>query len=172
MSVHKLYGSRMDITPQRTAHLIDIENLVGCGVFGRSEADAGRECYHALGLIRPGDHVIVACNPLGVGKIGHPWPGARLLVGHGPDGADRALLGALESERLELRFERIVLASGDGIFSDTVARLRGARREVTVVGREGSIARRLRLAAGHNVIEIRSDSPIFPPAAQMHEKVA
>ena len=166
MSVHTRYGARMDITHQRTAHLIDLENLVGSGLFSLSEADAGRQCYQDLGLVGRDDHVIVACNPLRVSALGHPWPGTRLLVGHGPDGADRRLLAALETERLEERFDRIVLASGDGIFADTVARLRGAGREVLVVGREGSIARRLRLAVGHNVVEIARHSPLFPPAAQ------
>jgi hypothetical protein len=156
----------MDITHQRTAHLIDLENLVGSGLFSLPEAVAGRQCYQDLGLIGRGDHVIVACNPLLVSALGHPWPGTRLLVGHGPDGADRRLLTALETERLEARFDRIVLASGDGIFADSVARLRGAGCDVLVVGREGSIARRLRLAVGHNVVEVARHTPLFPPAAQ------
>lgn len=166
MSVHTRYRARMDITHQRTAHLIDLENLIGSGLFSLPEAVAGRQCYQDLDLINPGDHVIVACNPLRVGSLGHPWPGTRLLVGHGPDGADRVLLAALETERLEARFDRIVLASGDGIFADAVAKMRGEGIEVIVVGREGSIARRLRLAVGHNVIEIAGHAPLFPPAAQ------
>lgn len=166
MCVHSLYFLRMDITSQRTAHLIDIENLVGHSRFGRAEASATRDLYQSLGLIRPRDHIIVACNPLRVSEIGHPWPGARLLLGHGPDGADRVLLAALATERLEARFDRIVLASGDGIFTEAIAKVRGARREVVVVGREGSISRRLRLAVGRNVIEISSHSPLFPPAVR------
>jgi hypothetical protein len=162
----------MDITLGRTAHLIDLENLVGSGRFGVSEATACRSAYDALGLIRPGDHVIVACNPFSAIHVRSPWQGARLLTGHGADGADLALLDAISHERFQHRYDRIVLGSGDGIFTEAVATFRRKVQDVVVVGRPGSIARRLRFAAGRQVVELPLPEPLFPPAVAHSREVA
>ena len=158
----------MDITLGRTAHLLDVENLVGTGRFGASEAQACRSAYAALGLIRGGDHVIVACNPFSAIHVREMWPGTRLLTGHGRDGADLALLAAIEHERFQDRYDRIVVGSGDGIFTDAVASFRQTGREVVVVGRQGAIAQRLRFAAGRSVVELPPlHSPIPPTSVQL-----
>ena len=170
MCVHTLYSPAMDITHGRTAHLIDVENLIGSGRFGASEALACRAAYDGLGLIRPGDHVIVACNPFSAIHVKESWAGVRLLTGHGENGADRALLAAIKHEGFHHRFDRIILGSGDGIFTDAVASFRRMVQEVLVVGRPGSIAHRLRFAAGRTVLELPLPDRLFPPAnAQSHE---
>jgi hypothetical protein len=170
MCVHSQYGLGMDITHGRTAHLIDVENLVGNGRFGASETIACRAAYDDLGLIRSGDHVIVACNPFSAIHVKELWPGVRLLTGHGENGADRALLAAIEHEGFHHRFDRIVLGSGDGIFTVAVASLRRSVQEVLVVGRPGSIAHRLRFAAGRTVLELPLPDRPFPTTnAQSHE---
>lgn len=168
MSVHSPYDGEMNITLRRTAHLLDVENLVGTGRFGASELRSCQSAYTALGLLRRGDHVIVACNPFSAIHVRDMWPGTRLLTGHGRDGADRALLAAIEHERFEDRYDRIVVGSGDGIFTDAVAAFRQIGRDVVVVGRQGAIAQRLRFAAGRSVVELpTSNSPIPPMSEQL-----
>jgi hypothetical protein len=172
MSVHNYYIARMDITLGRTAHLLDVENLVGTGRFGASEAQSCRSAYTALGLLNGGDHVIVACNPFSAIHVLDLWPGTRLLTGHGRDGADLALLAAIENEHFEDRFDRIVVGSGDGIFTDAVASFRQTGREVVVVGRQGAIAQRLRFAAGRSVVELPPMNSPIPPTSEQLLKVA
>jgi uncharacterized LabA/DUF88 family protein len=53
----------------------------------------------------------------------------------------------LASEGIRERFDRIYLASGDGIFTTEVAALAGDGVPVTVVARPESLSRSLRLAA-------------------------
>lgn len=48
-------------------------------------------------------------------------PGLRILVRDGRDGADEALIDMVDVEHLAKRFERLVIASGDGKFADVTA---------------------------------------------------
>jgi uncharacterized LabA/DUF88 family protein len=73
-------------------------------------------------------------------------------VRSGEDGADLALLDVLLGERVAARFDEVVLASGDGIFTDAVAALGTAGVDVTVLARSGHCSKRLRLAARHTVL--------------------
>ena len=79
-----------------------------------------------------------------------PWPSRsarRHLWRSGPDGADLALLDVLENERVDERFERVTICSGDGIFVPSAAWLAGADVDVTVVSLPGHLATRLQFAA-------------------------
>ncbi len=95
--------------------------------------------------MRPGDVVVVGVDGCGRMSAGWGWPGARVVVGHGRDGADRALLEEL-ADRVPQRFDSVVLASGDGIFADAVASLVAQHVAVTVVAHEVSTNSKLRAA--------------------------
>ncbi len=141
----------------RRLHVIDVENLLGTGRPSPAELAWCERTYRALGIVGPDDLVVVASNPYIGLEVGRCWSSRRLLVGHGPDGADHALLRVLTQEGIERSFTQVVLASGDGIFADPVAWLQRHRIEVTVVSRGTALSARLRLAAA-GWIE-------FPPAA-------
>lgn len=141
----------------RRLHVVDVENLLGSGRPAPAELSWCARTYWGLGLVGPDDLVVVGCNPLIGLEVGLRWRGCRLLVGHGPDGADRALLPVLTRERVEQRFTQVIVASGDGVFVDPVAWLQRHRVEVTVVSRPRALSARLRLAATHYLA--------FPPAA-------
>lgn len=142
------------MTNTRIAHkagrqliLIDIENLIGtpsptCEEVEMSEA--------VLRLVLPGFDAaqrIVACSHHAAHTVAFGFPGARHLWRSGPDGADLALLDVLENERVDERFERVTICSGDGIFAASAARLAAAQVDVTVVSLPGHLATRLQLAA-------------------------
>jgi len=131
----------------RTIHLVDIENLAGEPRPCRATVEALRTLY--LHLVQPGprDHVVLACNHGACLDVGLGWPGARLILRSGPDGADRALLGVLSSEHVEARYLAAVIASGDGIFTPAAGHLASAGLGVTVVSRRLSLSKRLRMAA-------------------------
>jgi hypothetical protein len=138
-------------THPRALHVVDIENLLGCARPTVAEVGACYEAYRPL--VGPHDLVIVACNHGAFASVAWAWPGARLLVRSGEDGADMALLDVLASERVEKRFKAVAVASGDGIFAEAVSHLGGLDVTVTVVSRPESLARRLRMAARH-VLEL------------------
>jgi hypothetical protein len=93
------------------------------------------------------DQCVVACNHGVAADVGYGWPGVRLLWRSGRDGADLALLDVLLEESVAERFSHVVVASGDGIFTDPVSRLGRHGVHVTVVANRGQLSRRLELAA-------------------------
>lgn len=141
----------------RRLHVVDVENLLGSGRPAPAELSWCARTYRGLGVVGPDDLVVVGSNPVIGLEVSLRWRGCRLLVGHGPDGADRALLPVLTHERVEQQFTQVIVASGDGIFADPVAALQRHRVEVTVVSRPPALSARLRLAATHCLA--------FPPAA-------
>jgi hypothetical protein len=148
VTAFEVYISDMNTSfPPRTLHLVDLENLARNPRPCKAEVAAVRARY--LDLVPTGRHdlVTVGINHGALLSAGCGWPEARLVVRSGPDGADLALVNVLRSEQVERRFDSVVVASGDGIFVDQVARLATAGCAVTVVARRRSLARRLRLAA-------------------------
>lgn len=144
------------MTNTRAAHkagrhliLIDMENLAATPSPTCEEVE---EVVAALRTVVPGfddDQKIVACSHHAAQTVPFAIPRARHLWRSGPDGADLALLEVLENERVDERYERVTICSGDGIFASTAAWLAGAGVEVTAVSLPGHLATRLQLAARH-----------------------
>jgi hypothetical protein len=133
----------------RAIHLVDIENLIGLARPALADVAACHEAYRPL--IRNHDLVVVAFNHGAFQAVAWGWPNARRLVRSGENGADHALLDVLTYERVEQRFRSVIVASGDGIFTEAVARLGALGISVTVVSRPEALSRRLRLAARHTL---------------------
>lgn len=117
--------STLNHRPTRTRRLfaVDIENVLGCG---KIDAAGVAAAAHQTAL-----EYSLDANDLVVIGVSHPnnvfpaaaWQGARIVMASGHDGADHALMRVLDTERVENRFDQLVLVSGDGIFADSVARL-------------------------------------------------
>ena len=137
--------------PERTLHLIDIENLTGSPSPSVDEVSWHHHPYEAL-CVGPQDHVVIAYSHHAAPSVQWGWPPGRHLWRSGKDGADLALLEVIAQERVEERFSSVVLASGDGIFSDAVARLGAQGVDVTVVSRPESLSRSLMLAASRHIL--------------------
>lgn len=131
--------------PGRTLHLIDIENVAGgsrASTAAVAEAVADYRCALA---VRAGDHVVIASGRGLLIAAGLAWPGARLLLASGLDGADLALLEAARPLRAVVdSYDRVVIGSGDGIFAALAADLRRAGLVVVVVSRPVALAIDLR----------------------------
>lgn len=151
-------AERYDWCPEgRWLHLIDAENLCGTGDPTEGEMRRVHDAY--VDMMRPGpeDHTIVGAGRRSGFVAGAGWPGARLVLGSGPDGADLALLDSLRApDEVVQRFDGVVVASGDHIFSDLVLDLTDAGGTVVVVWGEGALSRRLVGAA-------RATVPLFAP---------
>jgi hypothetical protein len=106
--------------------------------------------------------VVVGCSHFAARTVAFSYPQARHVWRSGENGADLALIEVLERERVEERFSAITLCSGDGIFTESLARVGGAGVHSTVIAVSGHLSRRLRLVA-NRVIEL----PPYPIAAGM-----
>lgn len=132
----------------RTLHVIDLENLAS-GV----DKSAGEfldvvDRYRSVMRIAPDDLVEVAVDASAWRRVAFALPRAwRVRFGYGRNGADRALLRAIDPRVATGRFDRIVIGSGDGAFADLAEGLTGAGRRVDVVSRPVALSRRLARAA-------------------------
>ncbi len=141
--------------------LVDIENLAAGACITDTAVRSAKAALVATGQIRSADHVVIGTSHIGLMQVGSVWSGVRYVVRSGPDGADMALLDVM-AEDVADRFESVVLASGDGIFTDAVAALAAAGVPTVVIGRRGHVARSLQIVAT-NVIYL--DSAPEPRAA-------
>lgn len=142
--------------------LVDLENVLGGALMTIEQASCARRYISDALCLKSTEQVIVGIGPTALLAAGVCWPGSRIVMGHGRDGADLALLDVLSTERVEERFDEVVLVSGDGIFSEAIAALGAYGIDVTVVSLAGSCSKRLRMAASSTLF-------IEPVAAELRE---
>ncbi len=131
----------------RTLHLLDVENLAGGTAAGPDAIAPSFAAYRATVRVAPGDHVVLGTGPTFACAAGAAWPGARLRVGHGLDGADLALLDDVDTAFAASHYDRVVIGSGDHLFCPLASALRAHGLAVIVVARDGSVSRDLRRLA-------------------------
>jgi hypothetical protein len=151
--------------PLRTLHLIDVENLLGDPRPDTESVRRARDAYESHVAVGDCDLVVVACNHGCALEVGLAFADARLVVRSGPDGADLALLDVLGEYDLRGRFDAVVVASGDGIFSHAIAAMGGLGLAALIVARPESLARTLRLAAGGRVVAFDLNGRPTEPAS-------
>lgn len=137
----------------RTLHLLDFENLCRGPERISSVADVIAMEYRGLVEVGSADHVVIGVNPANTISSSHAFPGCRFVTGHGPDGADLALLGAASDIKwVARRFDRVVIGSGDHCFVPLATDLGNLGIVVMVVSWETSLSRELEKAAALRAI--------------------
>ena len=131
----------------RTLHVIDVENLAGGTTAGAVAVRACLTAYRSTIRVSSVDHAVLGSGTTFACACADAWPGARLRLGHGLDGADHALLDAVDPDFTASRYDRVVVGSGDHIFCGLVAGLRSRGLAVLVVARPGTLSRDLRRLA-------------------------
>jgi hypothetical protein len=131
--------------------VVDLENIAGGPCHTEACAEWVRRRLADEGLLRPGDHVTVAVDEGALPSVVWVWRGSVCRWGHGKDGADLALVDVL-ADRVHERFDEVVVASGDGIFADTVLDLVGHGVRVVVASHAGSLNPRLSAVASEVVL--------------------
>jgi len=116
-----------------------------CGDIALREA---LDVYRTSAPVFDGDHAIIGANPqLGLAAK-TAWPGARLVVRGGPDGADIALLEAVSDvDFIAARYDQIVVGSGDGVFEVVVREFRNRGLAVGVVSLRQGLSYALGMSA-------------------------
>ncbi len=128
--------------PHETDQLIDIENLVGA-----SELTAANvvEVKTAMDLMEGVNAMqVVACSHHNAEVVLFNWPKARIILKSGEDGADLALIMVATDEDIAKRFDRVVIASGDGIFTTVAKKLLEQGVEVSIVCGRGALSKNLK----------------------------
>lgn len=133
--------------PERTLHVVDIENLVGTGLPSLGQVSEIQGRYVACLGFGADDQVVMAASHLGLLNAALGWPHARYRVRSGRDGADLELLDVLLHENIAARFTHVAIGSGDGVFGKAAAALAARGVWVTVVSRRESLAPGLARAA-------------------------
>lgn len=144
----------------RRLHLLDIENLVGGSHAGEEAVVAAYSSYDGIVGPGPADQLVIACGPTLAPRAWFAAPRrARLLLGRGLDGADRALRAAAPVRFVAEHYSGVVIGSGDGGFAAYARSLRAAGCAVEIVLGRGAPARAL-LAAADRVSSLSSPVPI------------
>ena len=132
-------------TRKRRYVLLDIENTTqGAARSAADVAEVWRVLREQAPGIAPHDHVVVGA---GRGfarryRAAIQGPNVRWVVGaNGPDGADRALLAAIDLYAVARRYDELVIASGDHAFADVARRARALGLSVQVIVTESSDGR-------------------------------
>src|SRR6516162_9529679 len=99
--------------PERTLHVVDIENLAGAAIPSLTQVSEVAGRYMSQLRFGADDQVVMAASHLGLLNAALGWPHARYRVRSGPDGADLELLDVLEHENVAARFSHVVIGSGD-----------------------------------------------------------
>ena len=132
--------------PKRALHLLDVENLLG-GRVTSSRVKALWELYCMTAEVEEVDLVVAACSHRSASQVLFALPSrVRVVIGSDvPDGADVALLDAVDASRQAARFARVVVGSGDHAFAPLAQEFVAAGCPVDLVTGPGFSARRLRM---------------------------
>lgn len=108
-----------------------------------------------------GDHTVIASNQTNAAAVCFTWNGpACRRIRSGKEGADHALLEELHDPVwVAGRYDHVVIASGDHSFADAVAAIKSAGCPVTVIAPDVGLSKRMRLAAGPDLVRLGSPFP-------------
>ena len=149
---------------KRSLIFIDIENLVGGAKPTLAELEYGKQQLRSVIEGFDTQLAIVASSHLSALAVAQVFPDALLRWRSGPDGADLALIDEMRDLRVMQRFDQIVLCSGDGIFAPYLAAMAGHGIDTTVVGLEGHVSAKLKLAA-RRLIMLSSPTSVLGSAS-------
>lgn len=129
------------MTNYNAVHLIDIENLCGCGIPSADDIRRAREIYEEEVGIQDDDLVLVAAGTQNKAAVRKAWPKATHIFRPGPNGADIALAQFIcESETITSRYGRAFLGSGDGGLAPYASNLTSNGLDTIVVSRPSALS--------------------------------
>jgi len=122
----------------RSVHLGDVENLAGGPARLADRSDLGDQYRE---VVRPAgdDLFVIGSDITNVFYGAASFPGARLVTGRGPSGADHALMASNSLGWLVDRVDTVVIGSGDGDFALFARACREAGLRVVVVARRSAV---------------------------------
>ena len=134
-------------TKGRTAYFLDVDNLCGSGLAPKHQVEAALIAIRAKFHPSVDDQVYCAATAKAAFYCKQYWPDCSVRVGRGIDGSDICLLNDADPQWLSQRFERVVIASADGIFSDLAIELQKLSVKVVVAATSQKVSNKLRAVA-------------------------
>lgn len=149
----------------RSLHLIDLENLCGSGIAPTDVIERVWNTYRYGVPTSPRDQYVVGTSH---GFAARAWfvlpqQGIQRRARSGTDGGELSILTALDLAHAVRRFDRLVIASGDGMFTGTATTARQHGLHVHQVSGIGACSRTL-AAAAHTHSRLRLGLPLPAPA--------
>ena len=136
----------ISIRKSRTMHLIDIENLCMAANPTLEQVSEARRSYFELVQPGPTDQFLITVSSYNnLEAVAFGWSGATLKCREGHDGADILLAESIMEDHLEVRFDQVIVASGDGGLAPFVQTLTKLLEEVLVVSQPAAIAISMRM---------------------------
>jgi hypothetical protein len=124
-------------------HLVDIENLCGCGKPSKEQISEICANYYEEVGVQDDDLVVIASGTQNRWALYEGWPGAVHQFRPGENGADIALAQFICENQLEDNFVRAFLGSGDGGLAPYVEVLSNKGLDPIVVSRKAGLSYKL-----------------------------
>ena len=147
---------------KRVKVYVDLENACGGSLmvrdyqkFIRQSILDMRQCYTTQVTYSVGPNAISSCP-----ELIWDWGFARFLPARGIDGADLALLAAIQNEPFRVNFDSLVLVSGDHIFTNEISHLNSIGISTTVIAQRLSLSNQLRKVAAKVQFLPEFNSPV------------
>lgn len=132
--------------------LIDLENMMFGQHASDLRTDRSAEILELAQARRPGDMLVVGCNPRLAFLAQEYFPGAQIVTGKGKNGADQALAQAIDTDHAADRYSELCIVSGDHAFGEIAAAARRAGLQVRVVAPHAGLSLALRVYADTAVV--------------------
>ncbi len=132
--------------------LIDLENMLFGTHTDGNRTDRSTEILELAQARRPNDMLIVGCNPHLAFLANEHFPGAKIVTGKGKDGADQALIDAIDASHAAGRYSELCIVSGDHAFCEIAHAARKVGLTVRVVAPHAGLSTALRVYADTAVI--------------------
>lgn len=149
----------------RSLHLIDLENLCASGLALESLIEKVWRTYRYGVPTSPDDQYVVGSSHAFAKRAWFilPAQGIQRRARSGKDGGELAILSDVDLVHAANRFDRLVIASGDGMFTETAKAARVQGLHVHQVSGLGSCSRALAATAHtHSRLRLTAEEPAQP----------
>jgi hypothetical protein len=146
-------ASRQGSGEGRTAYFLDVDNLCQSGLAPKHMVEASLMAIRMRFQPNETDQIFCAATAKAAFFCKQYWPKCSVRVGRGADGSDLRLLNDADPVWLSKRFNRVVIASADGIFAELAQQLQQLGVKVVIASMTAKVSHKLLAVAPVVVLE-------------------
>jgi len=156
-------ASSQDSGKGRTAYFLDVDNLCQSGLASKHLVEASLMAIRMRFQPFETDQIFCAATAKAAFFCKQFWPKCSVRVGRGVDGSDLRLLNDADPVWLSQRFNRVVIASADGIFAELAQQLQQLGVKVIIASTTAKVSHKLLAVAPVVVLEAPIPSLYLDP---------
>jgi hypothetical protein len=156
-------ASRQSSGKGRTAYFLDVDNLCQSGLAPKHMVEASLMAIRIRFQPNETDQIFCAATAKAAFFCKQFWPTCSVRVGRGADGSDLRLLNDADPVWLSQRFNRVVIASADGIFAELAQQLQQLGVKVVIASTTAKVSHKLLAVAPVVVLEASIPSLYLDP---------